>query len=85
MDVFDIRANACCDCEELTDFKFDSVANKFCDSEELVDFHSKILRGIGFSHEGFEQGQPAKLVSVCESWCGEWDGNSECCCWLTKR
>ena len=83
MDEFDILANAYCDCEELTDFKFDNLANKFCDSEELIDFHSEILRGIGFNHEGFEQGQPAKLVSVCES-CSEWDGNSECCCWLTK-
>ena len=51
MDEFDICANVCCDCEELTDFKFDSLANKFCDSEELIDFHSEILRGIGFNHE----------------------------------
>jgi len=36
MDEFDILANACCDYEELTDFKFDSLANKFCDSEELI-------------------------------------------------
>jgi len=31
MDEFDICANAYCDCEELTDLKFDRLANKFCD------------------------------------------------------
>ena len=51
-----------CDCEELTDFKFDNFANNY---GELKDFCSdKILQGISFNREDFEQGQPAKLTEA---------------------
>ena len=47
-DNFDHLANAYCNYEELTDFKFNSLANYFYDYKKLKDFCSdKILQGIG--------------------------------------
>ena len=54
-----------CDCEEVTDFKSDNFANNFCNYKELKDFCSdKILQGIDFNREQFEQEQPAKLAEA---------------------
>jgi len=74
--------NAYCDYEELTDFEINSLANDFCDYEELKDFCSnKILWGIGWNCEDFEQGQPAKLaesIPVQKSSAERWQNQLNC-------